>query len=237
MAINTVPTESHPARPPDEESAWHIETHASLQAALDAVACPPPVRQALSVIYSWQFRNETPIRRALTAPRIAPQFVAALLACGARVTVESSAGSAEVPLDVVLGRGGGERPLVLHVPGSGAWSGELRWGEAHVSRSPADEPIVAAWAVVALTGEEVEWARVALTGVWAAPAALARAAEGLAGGPLDEARIRAVAGAVEGEVAPQGDYLGSPEYRRAMAGVLARRALMACWQPQEGRNG
>jgi len=47
-------------------------------------------------------------------------------------------------------------------------------------------------------------------------------------GPLDPDRIRAVAEAVEEEVAPRGDFLGSREYRRAMAGVLVRRALEQC---------
>jgi CO/xanthine dehydrogenase FAD-binding subunit len=37
-----------------------------------------------------------------------------------------------------------------------------------------------------------------------------------------------VANAIEGEVAPEGDFRGSEEYRRAMAGVLTRRALEQC---------
>jgi CO/xanthine dehydrogenase FAD-binding subunit len=71
-------------------------------------------------------------------------------------------------------------------------------------------------------------ARVALTGAWPEPVRLSEAPGMLVGGPLSEERIKAVAAAVEEEVAPQGDYLGSAIYRRAMAGVLTRRALEAC---------
>jgi CO/xanthine dehydrogenase FAD-binding subunit len=57
---------------------------------------------------------------------------------------------------------------------------------------------------------------------------LARAASLLIGGALDVAAIEAVASAVAEEVEPQGDYLGSVEYRTAMASVLTRRALNEC---------
>jgi CO/xanthine dehydrogenase FAD-binding subunit len=54
----------------------------------------------------------------------------------------------------------------------------------------------------------------------------------LVGAPLDKERIRAVAAAVEAEVSPKGDYRGSAEYRRAMAGVMTRRALERCLQEE-----
>ena len=55
-----------------------------------------------------------------------------------------------------------------------------------------------------------------ITGAWPEPLRLAEAAARLVGGPLDAEHIQAVAEAVEEEVAPQGDFLGSAEYRRAM---------------------
>jgi CO/xanthine dehydrogenase FAD-binding subunit len=110
----------------------------------------------------------------------------------------------------------------LHVPDGACW------GEASVARTPADEPIVAAFAAVDWDGEVVCRARVALTGVWPEPARLAKAPLKLVGGPLDDAWIRRVAATVEAEVEPRGDYRGSQEYRRAMAGVLTRRALERC---------
>jgi CO/xanthine dehydrogenase FAD-binding subunit len=97
-----------------------------------------------------------------------------------------------------------------------------------VGRTPADDPIVAAVAAVRVNDDIVKEARVALSGAWSETAKLAEAPAALVGDPLDKDRIREVAAAVEREITPQGDYLGSEEYRRAMAGVLTRRALEAC---------
>ncbi|MGM0495023.1 MAG: hypothetical protein ACQER1_18965, partial [Armatimonadota bacterium] len=113
----------------------------------------------------------------------------------------------------------------LHIPMLDA---NTVWGEAHVARTPSDEPIVAAFAVLRLNGETVEDVRIALTGVWSETVRLTEAADGLIGESLSRDRIIDVAGAVEREVEPVGDYLGSEAYRRAMTGVVARRALEAC---------
>jgi len=104
-----------------------------------------------------------------------------------------------------------------------------------VSRTPADAPIVAAVAVVdgAPDGGPVREARLALTGVWSAPVGLADATKLLVGGPLDADRIQQVTAAIEDEVAPPDDFYGSADYRRAMAGVLTRRALQACLPGKE----
>jgi carbon-monoxide dehydrogenase medium subunit len=209
----------------EARAAWSIETDAPLQAILDRPDTPPLLRQTLTATIPWQTRNETTVGRALASPRVAPQWVAALLALGATVVVEGE----EVPLEEM----GRSRPSGLHVPPGGP---DRRWGEAHVARTPADEPIVAAVAVVEVEGDVVRQARVALTGVWPEPARLAEAPARLAGGPLDEGRIQEVAAAVEEEVAPKGDFRGSEEYRRAMAGVLTRRALEQC-SPGGGPEG
>ncbi len=212
-------------KPDPLQETWSIEADASLQSVLDDAGCPSLLRRALTGALSWQTRNETSVRRALTAPRIAPQWVAALLALGATVTVKGDDGPTEVP----LAKMGSSRPHALHVGPGG-----VKWGAAHVGRTPADTPIVAAVAGVEVAGGVVQQARVALTGVWPEPVRLAEAPAQLVGRPLDETSIQAVAGAVEKEVAPQGDFRGSEEYRRAMAGVLTRRALEACLCEETG---
>ncbi len=244
------------ANPVAAGGVWSIEADAPLQSVLDSLQCPSLLRQTLTGALSWQVRNETPVRRALASPRIAPQWVAVLLALGATVTVEGEAGPEEVPLGRLLQRGVKGRVSVLHTPPappceggstspgppyeggstppSPPYEGGVRWGEAHVARTPADKPIVAAIAVLEMEGGIVRQARVALTGVWPEPVRLARGPTRLVGGPLDEERIKVVAEAVEGEVAPAGDFLGSEEYRRAMAGVLTRRALEQCLCREEG---
>jgi CO/xanthine dehydrogenase FAD-binding subunit len=101
------------------------------------------------------------------------------------------------------------------------------WGEAHVARTPADEAIVGVMAALEVVRPGiVRAARIALCGAGPEPARLAGAAGLLAGQALTDEQIeRAVAG-VQAEAAPVGDYRGSADYRRAMVGVLTRRALL-----------
>ena len=209
---------------------WSIGGDASLQAVLDRGDTPALLRRALRGVLAWQTRNQTTVRRALTAAGVAPTWVAALLALGASVTVETDGKAADLPLETYLKQRVEGRVSALHLPDA-----DRRWGEAHVARTPADQPIVAAVAVAELDGSTVRQARVALTGVWPEPVRLAAAPARLVGGPLDEEPIRAVAAAVEQEVDPSGDFRGSAEYRRAMAGVLTRRALQECLG-QEGED-
>ena len=199
---------------------WSITTDASLQAVVDCAECPPILSQTLVGPLSWQVRNETTVGRALRASRLAPQWIAALLAMGATVTVDDE----EVPLEAALRRDVKGDVTALNVSLDDA----LRWGQARVGRTPADDPIVAAVAAVRLNDDVVKEAHVALSGAWSEVAKLAEAPTALVGGSLNEGRIQEVAAAVEEEVAPPDDYLGSEEYRRAMAGVLTRRALEAC---------
>jgi CO/xanthine dehydrogenase FAD-binding subunit len=204
---------------------WSIDADRPLQAMLENEACPQVLRQALTGAISWQVRNEVTVRRALSSPRIAPLWVTALYALGAMVTVDEDGSGKEV----VLAEAGSARPVALHVDTDG-----LRWGEAHVARTPADEPIVAAVAAVKLDDDVVQEVRVALTGVWQQAVGLAEAPTELVGEPLDDDTIQAVAKALEQEVEPKDDFLGSEEYRRAMAGVLTRRALHACLEQEAG---
>jgi CO/xanthine dehydrogenase FAD-binding subunit len=208
---------------------WSVDADAPLQSVFDRPDTPPPLRQALTGVLSWQTRNETPVRRTLTAPRLAPQWAAALLALGATVTVEGDDGPAEVPLESVLQRQANGLVSALHIE-----LGSVRWGEARVARTPADEPIVSAVAVADIDKGVVRQARVALTGAWPEPARLAKAPARLVGGPLNAERIQAVADGVAEEVDPRGDFLGSEEYRRAMASVTTRRALEECLRQEVG---
>lgn len=204
---------------------WTVHPDASLQSMLDEPSCPPPVRRALTSIHSRQVRNETSVRRTVRAWQLMPQWTAALLVLGTTVTLDAEGGSGEVEMDALIRRKVEGDITALHIPTLDA---STVWGEAHVARTSSDEPIVAAFAVLRMNGGAVEVARVALTGVWSEAVRLAAAADGLIGGSLSRDRILDVAAAVEREVEPVGDYLGSEAYRRAMAGVVARRALQAC---------
>jgi CO/xanthine dehydrogenase FAD-binding subunit len=218
-----------------QECIWTLSAETTLQAMVDSGACLPLLRDTLTGVMSWQERNRRPLQRALISPSIAPQWSAALLALGAWVTVtdEGDSGTwsqSEMALEELLQKRVEGEVVSVHVRTDLA-----KWGMAQVGRTPTDEPIVAAVAAVELQDAVVQQARIALTGVWSTPVQLAAAANQLVGGPLDAARIEAVARAVEQEVAPREDFRGSAEYRRAMAGVMTRRALEQCMQQERER--
>jgi CO/xanthine dehydrogenase FAD-binding subunit len=216
----------------DRESGevWTIDdADVTMQSLLDDSACPALLRRALSAVRPWQTRNETSVLGTLRALRRTPEWLAALLALGATVTIEG-----EVPLVQLLDGTVTGEVTALHIPTPDSLT---RWGEARVGRTPADEPIVAAFAVVRMRAGAVDEARLALTGVWPESVRLTEAPGLLIGGSLTKDRIRKVAAAAEEEVEPRGDYLGSAAYRRAMAGVLTRRALEACAAPPTAGGG
>jgi carbon-monoxide dehydrogenase medium subunit len=215
----------------DEVGTWlSLGAQASLQAVLEAPDSPELFRHTLAGVVSWQQRNETSVAQAVLSPTVAPWWVAALLALGARVAFREE--QQKEQLADFLKRAEPHRSklavvrLRLHIAGR-------VWGEAHVSRTPADRPIVAVIAAVDVTDGVVRQARLALTGVWHEHVRLADAAELMEGGRLDQDRIRRVASAVKREVKPREDFLGSAEYRRAMAAALTLRALGDC---QRGMN-
>jgi CO/xanthine dehydrogenase FAD-binding subunit len=89
---------------------------------------------------------------------------------------------------------------------------------------------VGAVAVVETDGGVVKETRVAMTGVWKRTGGMAQAPAQLAGKPLDAEAIEAVAQAIAAETSPRSNYLGSEEYRRAMAIVTSRDALTQCME-------
>lgn len=206
----------------DTGDVWSIESFAPLQSVLDRPGPPLLLRRTLAGPLTWQVRNETAVGSALRSPIQAPQWVAALLAWGAWVVCEGE----EQPLAAFLLDQGMQPTFeALRVPLNNP---NRTWGESRVARTPADPPIVAAIAVVDWANSLVKQARLALTGVWRSPIQLAPSAGMLAGGRLDDGQIEAVVAAVQQEVSPPDDFLGSAQYRREMAAVVTRRALKAC---------
>ena len=87
--------------------------------------------------------------------------------------------------------------------------------------------LVGAGAVVEMDGDTIATARVALTGVGSGPVRLRALEERLSGESLDEDLLRdACRGAGEVIENPMSDAHASAEYRVAMAGVMARRAIL-----------
>jgi carbon-monoxide dehydrogenase medium subunit len=200
-----------------------LDAHTPLQVIYEAPVTPDLLHQTLGDPLTWQLRNESTVIKVILSPKLAPQFVAALLALDARVLFNQEQ---KLLADYLRRTQPAQEHLsAVQVPLDAP--GQV-WGEAHVARTPADEPIVSVMAVVDLRGETVDTAQLVLTGAWTEHARLAASADLLTGGPLTDERIQRVAAAVAQEVAPPDDFRGSAEYRREMAAVLTRRVLATC---------
>jgi CO/xanthine dehydrogenase FAD-binding subunit len=100
---------------------------------------------------------------------------------------------------------------------------------AMVGRTPMDAPIVVAAAVVVREGDHCQLARLALGGVAATPQRLTLLEQQLAGQVLSQEMIHVTAEQVGSMVQPAGDYRGSVEYRRMVAGVFSERVLQEAY--------
>jgi len=117
----------------------------------------------------------------------------------------------------------GEMVVGVRMPVADAGTG---CGLAELVRRAGDFAVVAACAVVSLDdAHRCTRASLALGGVGPHPVRIPSAEALLVGGTLTDRRIEDAAGAVPGEVDPESDVHASAAYRRAMARVMARRAL------------
>ena len=99
-----------------------------------------------------------------------------------------------------------------------------------VGRSPKDKPIVCAAAYIEVDEGLPNVIRVAVGGAHAQPVRLHKTEHILSGQfPTSDKVTQALAPAFA-DLSPVADFRGSAEYRLAMAGVLARRAIVGAWQ-------
>lgn len=112
----------------------------------------------------------------------------------------------------------------IHVPKLLPHTG---WGFEEVARRAGDFALAAVAATVTLSGGAMKEARIALTGVGPTPVR-ASEAEALLVGQKPEAKLmgRAIE-AVRAAIRPETDLHASSDYRRQLAGALAKRALAA----------
>jgi CO/xanthine dehydrogenase FAD-binding subunit len=176
-----------------------IGATATLQRIADSAAVPAVIREAARRERPSTLRAQATLGGCVAAREADSELLAALLVHDAALSI--AGGPAHLALAKFLaGRPSSGAGIIasLMVETSGTASA------ARVGRTPADRPIVAAVARAGGDGQR----RLALAGVAAAPV--------LVPGPA------AIAG-----LDPPGDFRGSGEYRRAVAAVLAARALEA----------
>jgi len=224
-----------------QDGSVHIGALATLQDMVESPAlnsdCRSLLGQAAGLAASPGIRNLSGLWGALQAQSGPPEVLLALLVLEAQV--------------VVLGMGETQRTLAfpefcekgmnslhqgelvleacLPPPGSGCG-----WALERVSRTPRDEAIVAAAAVLEIEGGKIRRVALALAGADPLPRRIPSVEAGLIGQPFEAAALQAAVETVQAQADPPGDFRGSPEYRRAMAGLVTRRALEKAWEQAAG---
>jgi carbon-monoxide dehydrogenase medium subunit len=98
-----------------------------------------------------------------------------------------------------------------------------------VARTPRDKPIVAVAVRVTRDGHLCGGVHIALAGVADRPVRAYKAEDRLKGQPFDKGLVDVAVTTLLEHLDPPSDFKGSSEYRREMAAVLTRRALVeAC---------
>jgi CO/xanthine dehydrogenase FAD-binding subunit len=154
-----------------------------------------------------------------------------LLCFDATVTLHSAKGERTIGLDE-LWTGPGKTSaapdellvgvdLPAPAPGTGSCYVRLEY------RRQMEIAVVGATAVVALDGDTVTHARVAITALTPTIRRVPEAEAALVGTAADTDAVKAAARAAAAAATPISDVRGSAEYRRAMAEVMATRAIAA----------
>ena len=182
--------------------------------------CPAVIKESIGRAAVWQVRNETTIEKAVSAPSLLPELTIGLLAMDVQVLLDDGT---KVPMAEFVQKSGKRSKMAALLI-----SDKRCVATARLGVSPTSEPIVAVAASVAVSDGKVKDMCVALTGAWSGRKWLAESVQSFKGTELSRLDVVQVADAVAKEVKPKGDYLGSVEYRRTMAGVLTQQALETC---------
>lgn len=199
----------------------------------DAALCAawPGAVEAANLIGSVQVRNRATMAGNLCNASPAADSVPALVAAGATCLIAGPSGMRQVPVEAIPVSPGrtslapGEFVVEIRLPAR-----TQRGADAYLRSTPRTEmdiAVVGAAANLAFDGDGTcTSARVALGAVAPTVVAVEAAGAALAGTRLDDAALDAMAEAVRAACNPIDDKRGTISYRKAMAGVLARRAVL-----------
>ena len=200
----------------------------------------PGVVEAAKLIGSKQVQGRCTITGNLCNASPAADSVPALVAAGARAVVVGPGGRRTVPVQSVpigpgktsLAKGEIIEAILLDKRAPRSGDAYLRF----IPRTEMDIAVVSAG--VNLTLDEhgvVKSARVALGAVAATVLLVEEAAEVLIGSRLDEATLERLAKVCAGACRPIDDKRGTIEFRRKVAGVLAKRAATTAYARAGGK--
>ena len=166
---------------------------------------------------------------------------AALLVLGAEVELRSQSGSRTVALSELWTGPGrtsakdGELLVSVRVPALPARSGSAYLRLEY--RRAMEIAVVGAAAAVTLNGDgDVEACRIALTAVAPTIVRSPSAEAAIAGKPVNEETLAAVAAGASADASPISDVRAGERYRRHTVGVMARRAVEAAVARARGEH-
>ena len=193
----------------------------------------PLLADAASLIGNIRVRHRGTLGGSLAHADPAAELPLVAVAVGATIEVLGAAGRREVTAEkffrgyLLTDLGPGEMVTGVRIPEFGPATGH---GVAELVRRAGDFAIVAACAVLEVDGAgRCRRVSLALGGVAPQPLRMRRAEAVLDGAPLTDRVIEKAAGSVPDDVSPESDIHASAAYRRAMARVMAVRALTMAW--------
>jgi carbon-monoxide dehydrogenase medium subunit len=209
-------------------------THAQLAASSELRRVLPTVAQTFDHIATRRVRNVATVGGNLAHANPHQDPPATLTAFDARVQVRGPRGDRTIALDDLfvdyfqtsLAPDEILSTIEIPVPGSGSGSAFIKY----LPRSADDYAVVNVAVSLVREGNGLKSVRI---GVGSMGPTVIRSAEAeaiLVGGAFDEARARQAAEAAVATADPELDSRGTPEYKRRIAPVIVRRAILEAWQ-------
>jgi CO/xanthine dehydrogenase FAD-binding subunit len=207
-----------------------LVSHADIETNADVVAGWTGLADGSALVGSPATRHVGTIGGNIMNSSPAMDTGAPLLVLGAEVELRSQGGSRTVALaDLWTGPGktsakDGELLVSVRVPALPARSGSAYLRLEY--RRAMEIAVVGAAAMVTLNGDgDVETCRIALTAVAPTIVRAAGAEAAIAGKPVNEESLAAVAAGASADSSPISDVRAGERYRRHTVGVMARRAV------------
>jgi carbon-monoxide dehydrogenase medium subunit len=215
-----------------EDGVVHIGGSVTLQQLYQSDLIKAQVKGILSeaAYYSATLglRHLASITGALLDPKSPPDIALALMVLDATVLVKKNESETrQVPVADWM-----KDCANALLPGEIIWEVSFKDKSSvlgalvRINRTPRDHAMLAAAAALNIEDRNCASAGVALAGANPTPVRLADVEASLLGKPLSPEFFNPAAQMAQDQAEPVADYLGSVEYRRAMAGVLVKRVLI-----------
>ena len=200
----------------------------------------PGVVEAMDLVGSTQVQGRATMVGNLCNGSPAADSVPALIAAGARISVQGPEGTRTIAVeDVVVGPGKtslakAEVVTAITLPARGENSADayLRF----IPRTEMDIAVVGVAVSLTLDGDIITAARVSLGAVAPTPLLVEACAKAIVGTALDDAAIAGLAAAATAACNPIDDKRGTIVFRKKVAGVLAGRAAKIAYSRAKGQS-